>query len=98
VPPAESVSALRSLAELPSTSAAVISGRALRDLAVMSRLPAEVHLVGSHGSEFDTGFVHGLPPAVRDLRRRLRQELVGIIAGADGGRSCCPSGNRRLPR
>ena len=26
----------------------------------LSRLPAEVHLVGSHGSEFDVGFVHTL--------------------------------------
>ena len=34
-----------------------ISGRALRDLAALSRLPSEVHLVGSHGSEFDVGFV-----------------------------------------
>ena len=56
----EAVAALRSLAGLPETTAAVISGRALRELAVMSRLPGEVHLVGSHGSEFDVGFVHAL--------------------------------------
>ncbi len=47
----ESVNALRSLASLSSTTVAVISGRALRDLATLSRLPSEVHLVGSHGSE-----------------------------------------------
>ncbi|HSO14554.1 MAG TPA: trehalose-phosphatase, partial [Arthrobacter sp.] len=51
--------ALRALAALPNTHAAVISGRSLRDLAAVSRLPAEVHLVGSHGAEFDMGFAHG---------------------------------------
>ena len=48
--------ALRALASLPETHAAVVSGRSLRDLAAVSRLPAEVHLVGSHGHEFDLGF------------------------------------------
>ena len=38
----EAVRALRGLAALPSTSAAVISGRALKDLAALSRLPVEV--------------------------------------------------------
>src|SRR3954467_10671606 len=41
--------ALRALADLPGTTAALISGRALRDLAVLSGLSAPVHLVGSHG-------------------------------------------------
>ena len=59
-PHVDSVAALRSLAGLHETTTAVISGRALRDLATLSRLPSEVHLVGSHGSEFDVGFVHAL--------------------------------------
>ncbi|SHE76168.1 trehalose-phosphatase [Streptoalloteichus hindustanus] len=80
----ESVNALRSLAGLPATTAAVISGRALRDLATLSRLPAEVHLVGSHGSEFDVGFVHALDHAARDLHRRLQTELEQVIADAEG--------------
>jgi trehalose 6-phosphate phosphatase len=46
--------ALVELAELPSTAAALISGRALRDLRVLSSMPESVHLVGSHGAEFDT--------------------------------------------
>src|SRR5262245_56079761 len=49
----EAVAAVRTLASLPQTTVAVVSGRALRDLAALSRLPSEVHLVGSHGSEFD---------------------------------------------
>ena len=38
-PHGESVRALRALAGLSGTTAAVISGRALRDLAALSRLP-----------------------------------------------------------
>src|SRR5699024_8484294 len=48
-----SVDSLRALALLPSTSAGVISGRSLRDLAAMSRLPRDVHRFGSHGGAAD---------------------------------------------
>jgi trehalose 6-phosphate phosphatase len=67
----EAVAALRSLATLPQTTVAVVSGRALRDLAALSRLPSEVHLVGSHGSEFDVGFVTRLEPHLVELRGKL---------------------------
>ncbi|MQA12432.1 MAG: trehalose-phosphatase [Pseudonocardiaceae bacterium] len=80
----ESVGALRSLAGLHETTTAVISGRALRDLATLSRLPAEVHLVGSHGSEFDIGFVHALDAESRALHRRLEAELDALIGGDSG--------------
>jgi trehalose 6-phosphate phosphatase len=83
-PQPESVGALRSLAGLHETTTAVISGRALRDLATMSRLPAEVHLVGSHGSEFDIGFVHSLNGPARDLHTRLEAELEKLTEGAAG--------------
>lgn len=52
----DAVAALRALSILPSTTVAVVSGRALRDLALLSRLPSEIHLVGSHGGEFDHDF------------------------------------------
>ena len=77
----ESISALRTLASLPSTTAAVVSGRALRDLAALSRLPSEVHLVGSHGSEFDIGYVRALDS---DAARR-RTTLVGAVRGMVDG-------------
>ncbi|MEY8043535.1 trehalose-phosphatase [Saccharopolyspora cebuensis] len=80
----ESVHALRSLASLPSTTAAVISGRALRDLATLSRLPAEVYLVGSHGSEFDVGFVHQMDAEATRLRTRLQVAVQEIVAGKQG--------------
>lgn len=57
LPVAESATALRALAALPNTHTAVLSGRPLRDLAADSRLPREVHLVGSNGSEFDSEFI-----------------------------------------
>jgi trehalose-phosphatase len=80
----ESVGALRVLAGLHETTSAVISGRALRDLATLSRLPAEVHLVGSHGSEFDIGFVHALDADARALHRRLSADLEELVEGATG--------------
>ena len=52
----ESATALRALAALPNTHTAVMSARPLRDLAADSRLPREVHLVGSNGAEFDSEF------------------------------------------
>lgn len=80
----ESVAALRVLASLPETTTAVISGRALRELAVMSRLPSEVHLIGSHGSEFDTGFVDALDEQTRALHAGLVSVLDKITRSAPG--------------
>jgi trehalose-phosphatase len=80
----EAVAALRALANLPQTKVAVISGRALRDLAVLSRLPSEINLVGSHGSEFDMGFVHQLSPAATALRARLLAALEESVGGQAG--------------
>ena len=83
-PLAESAAALRELAALPSTTAALISGRALRDLATLSRMPAEVHLVGSHGSEFDTGFVHAIDDVAKALLGRIKDALSAIAAEFPG--------------
>ena len=79
-PLAESAAALRSLAALPATTAALISGRALRDLAALSRMPAQVHMVGSHGSEFDTGFVHAIDEAAKALLATITDALSAIAA------------------
>ena len=74
----ESVAALRQLAAMPDTHVAVISGRALRDLAALSRLPEEIHLVGSHGTEFDVGFANDLSPEQWEQRERILQELNDV--------------------
>ncbi|MBF6173152.1 trehalose-phosphatase [Nocardia blacklockiae] len=83
-PHRESVSALRALAGLTATTAAVISGRALRDLAALSRLPVEVQLIGSHGSEFDVGFVHAIDNDAKQLLQEVQNALSGIAADNPG--------------
>ena len=79
-PQREAVAALRALASLAETSVAVISGRSLHDLAALSRLPEEIHLVGSHGTEFDVGFARALAPEALALRDRLTDDLHAIAA------------------
>ena len=70
----------------PRPSSPSSPGRALRDLATLSRLPSEVHLVGSHGSEFDLGFIQRLDPELRDLHDRLLAELRAIARAYPGVR------------
>lgn len=74
----EAVSILRNLASLADTNVAVVSGRALRDLAAMSRLPIEIELVGSHGAEFDLGSINGLADDSVALLTELTAECVQI--------------------
>lgn len=72
--------ALRALASLPSTHAAVISGRSLRDLASVSRLPAEVHLVGSYGAEFDMDFLDDQPPTTTPILQEVTDALAEAVS------------------
>ena len=84
VPHREAVAALTMLASLPRTHVAVISGRALADLAGLTSLPGHVHLVGSHGSEFDPGFHSELPRDALVLRERIAEHLARIAARWEG--------------
>lgn len=77
-PNRDSVAAMRALAESARTHVAVISGRSLRDLATLSRLPEEVRLVGSHGSEFDLGFGAQLPDELLGLRRAVTDLVLDL--------------------
>src|SRR5699024_10790851 len=72
------VDAMRALAALPSTDSAVISGRSLRDLAAMSRLPREVHLVGSHGGEFGIDDFDDIAPDTEQRLTALRADLLDL--------------------
>lgn len=83
-PHREAIVALTLLASLPRTHVAVISGRALSDLSAMVGMPGHVHLVGSHGSEFDPGFHSALPDGVRALRDRIGSMLEEIAGGVAG--------------
>lgn len=76
------VDALQELATLPRTSVALLSGRALVDLARLSGLGGEALLVGTHGVEFDDGFA--IPPEAAALHARLLAELGPIIATVPG--------------
>lgn len=78
------MAALRSLASLPDTHVAVISGRALRDLALLTRLPGEVHLVGSHGSEFEPGDIGRLSDDQLAQLAVLKRELRALADATPG--------------
>lgn len=69
-----SVTALVDASRMPRTHAAVVSGRALADLAALSGLDPDggVTLVGSHGSEFTGGFSR----PVTDVQKRLLAWIV----------------------
>lgn len=73
--------ALAALADLDATTVALISGRALAVLRDLSGAPATVHLVGSHGAEFDNGFAHPVDDA---LLSRIVDELRAIAATRPG--------------
>ncbi|QDU67604.1 trehalose-phosphatase [Engelhardtia mirabilis] len=78
LPHREALVALARLAALPDTHVAVISGRALAELARFTGNPDGLRLVGSHGSEFDVGFASSLNEAERALRSELLSELERI--------------------
>jgi trehalose 6-phosphate phosphatase len=80
-PLADAAAALVALADLPKTASALISGRALEVLRSLSSMPSTVHLVGSHGAEFDSGFSHAIDSALLD---RITVELNAIAADRPG--------------
>ncbi|TWT42009.1 Trehalase [Phycisphaerae bacterium RAS1] len=80
----ESLVALKALSGMPQTHIAVISGRALRDLASRTAGVDEAHLVGSHGSEFEADSVAPLSAAQQDLLTRLAVALRELAGGGDG--------------
>lgn len=73
--------ALQALADLPGTTAALISGRALADLARLSGMPATVHLIGSHGAEFSTGFTRDID---EQALATIKAELTAIASRYPG--------------
>jgi trehalose 6-phosphate phosphatase len=80
-PLAEAAAALVGLADLPSTAAALISGRALGTLRSLSSMPETVHLVGSHGAEFADGFSHEIDES---MLRTIFDTLSAIAAERPG--------------
>jgi trehalose 6-phosphate phosphatase len=77
----EGAEALVALARCPDTTTALISGRALEVLRDLSGMPDAVHMVGSHGAEFDSGFAHTIDRALLD---QIATELTSIAAARPG--------------
>jgi trehalose 6-phosphate phosphatase len=77
-PNREALVALRRLSETPDTHVAVISGRALADLSSRLGPISAARLVGSHGSEFEAGFVDSLSDAQREKLEAVADTLSEI--------------------
>jgi len=69
------IDALRGLAHLPRTEVAIVSGRSLRDLFTLSGLTDGVHLVGSHGSEFEPGVITGVEGDELDVLAQVTAQV-----------------------
>ena len=77
----EAAAVLEALAGLPDTTAALISGRALTVLRELSGMSDAVQAVGSHGAEFDTGFIREIDNTLLDT---IIGELNTIAVGRPG--------------
>lgn len=87
----ESAAALRRLAEVPGVTLALVSGRAVGDLAAKADVPDGTWLVGSHGAERGRWTPEGLdrvplavPPEAQALLSTLRAELEAAVDGTTG--------------
>jgi trehalose-phosphatase len=80
------VLALRFLARLPHTHVALVSGRSLHDLTVLSGLSGDARLVGSHGSEFDPGVIDGMHPGAAALLDHIAAEIDDLAGRLPGAR------------
>ena len=69
---------------VPTTTVSLISGRALAVLKSLSGVSERVHLVGSHGSEFDTGFVSPMDAHAEALLVEIKHTLDAIAADYPG--------------
>ncbi len=82
-----SAAAFAALADLPRTTTALISGRALDSLRLVASPPEKTLLIGSHGAEVWMGPGSAelmLDDAQRDLLAAVRKELESIVEVAPG--------------
>lgn len=78
------VAALDALARLVDTWPAVISGRALIDLTRLAGMPDHVHLVGSHGTEFEVGTIAAVSPPEDGLLETVIEQCRVLVSGSAG--------------
>ncbi|MHA7190348.1 trehalose-phosphatase [Arthrobacter sp. MDT2-16] len=84
-----SASAVRALADLPHTTTALISGRALASLRAAADPPGDTLLIGSHGAETWTGpdaAPLALTPEQEDLRTRAVDVVERTVSAHEGTR------------
>lgn len=84
VPAPGAIAALEQLAALPATSVALLSGRNRVALAGVSGAVAPVVLVGSHGSEWESGFDDPLDDDDEAVLSRIRAGLDEIASRTPG--------------
>ncbi|MHA7284558.1 trehalose-phosphatase [Arthrobacter sp. TMS2-4] len=73
-----SAAAVRALADLPATTTALISGRALDSLRAVANPPEATMLIGSHGAETWTG-PDGAPLALTPAQADLLARAVVVV-------------------
>jgi trehalose 6-phosphate phosphatase len=76
-----SAAAVRALADLPSTTVVMLSGRALADLRAVSGFDPPVRMVGSHGGEFDDG-----PLVLTAEQQAVKDDLVAAVGRVVDGK------------
>ena len=77
---AGSLAALHALAQLPNTHVAVVSGRSLADLEAFMAPVGRIHLVGSHGAEFDASLARPMIDGITATQREVLVELSAQLA------------------
>ena len=82
-PDSQALALLRTLAAMPHTHVAVISGRARADL-VRLLGDSDIRLIGSHGAEAGNPAMVSLTPAARALLDALAEELDPLVRGTPG--------------
>ena len=82
----ESALALSKLADLPSCSVAIVSGRALADVRALAGIDGVIYS-GNHGMEIQgqgIDVMDGAASSLRPVIQRLRQQLAAIVGRYEG--------------
>jgi trehalose 6-phosphate phosphatase len=85
-PHPRAIPVLESLAALPDTYVAVVSGRSLGDLDAVASLPESIERIGSHGLEPSSGVSFGLDARAHARLRRLTAEFESLVESTPGSR------------
>ncbi len=79
-----SIAVLEQVSLLSSSWAAVVSGRSLIDLTRLAGVPDTVHLVGSHGTEFEVGSIVAVDSGGSELLATATARCRELADGVEG--------------